>query len=386
MNREINRHKERRHEQAFVSLRPDGAHQGNVLLAYIIEPFLLGKGAPIPNTHTHYWESWQIAQTFLDLGYSVDAISYRNKKFVPKKDYTFFVAARTNFQQIAQRLNPDCIKITHLDTAHWLFNNYSAYQRCINLKNRRSISLNSYKMVDPNWAIEHADYATVLGNEFTVSTYRYAQKPISTLCVPTCFVYPWPKEKTFAACRNHFMWFGSHGLIHKGLDLALEAFAGMPDHHLTICGPIQKEKDFEKAFYKELYETPNIHTIGWVDVGSPQFIEIANRCIGLVYPSCSEGQSGAVATCLQAGLIPIASYESGIDIKDFGLILRDCSIQEIQNAVRTVSSLSADALAKMARKAWEFARQNNSREKFAQDYRKFISEIVSAHTENYESS
>ena len=69
--------------------------------------------------------------------------------------------------------------------------------------------------------------------------------------------------------------------MHKGLDLVLEAFAGMPDHHLYVCGPLQQEKDFVKAFYTELYETPNIHAVGWVDLEGPEFLEIVNKCVGL---------------------------------------------------------------------------------------------------------
>ncbi len=49
-----------------------------------------------------------------------------------------------------------------------------------------------------------------------------------------------------------------------------------------------------QAFHRELYETPNIEAIGWVDVGSERFREIANGCAALIYPSCSEGQAGSV--------------------------------------------------------------------------------------------
>jgi len=375
---EIKRYTEDFDETAFVSLKPDKVCRGDVLLSYIVEPFLLEAGEPVPNTHTHYWESLQIARTYLDLGYSVDVISYRNRTFVPQKDYSFFVAARTNFQRIAQLLNQDCVKIVHLDTAHWLFNNCAAYKRCLALQQRKRVTLKSYKMVEPNWAIEYADCATILGNQFTISTYHYAQKPMSRIPVPACIVYPWPKDKNFDACRNHFLWFGSRGLVHKGLDLVLDAFVEMPEYHLTVCGPVQREKDFERAFYKELYQTPNIHTIGWVDIGSSEFMEITNNCIGLVYPSCSEGGGGSVIACMHAGLIPIVSYESSVDVSDdFGLVLRDCSIEGIKNAIQMVSHLPIEKLKKMAQETWEFARENHTREKYTEEYQKFAAQITS---------
>jgi len=225
-------------------------------------------------------------------------------------------------------------------------------------------------------AIEYADYITIYGNAFTIATYLNTGKPLFPLPISTTVLQPWPASKDFDACRGRFLWFGSGGMVHKGLDLVLEAFAGLPECYLTVCGPVQKEKDFVQAFYKELYETPNIHTVGWVDTQSIKFREITASCIGLVYPSCSEGQSGAVVECLHAGLIPIISRESGVDVNDFGTALETCSIEEIRNAVRMVSHLPAQELQKMARAAWEFARANHTRERFAEEYRKVITQIM----------
>ena len=379
---EITRYSSKLNGKAIVSLKTENTCQGNVLLSYITDPFLLKEGEPVSNTHTHDGESLQIAKTFLKLGYNVDVIDYRDSTFVPQKAYSIFVSARTNFQRIAQKLNEDCLKIVHLDTAHWLFNNTAAYKRCLALQQRRAVTLESLTWVEPNWAIEYADCATVLGNTFTVNTYSYAQKPIYRLPIPTCTVYPWREDNNYNNRRNQFLWFGSRGLVHKGLDLVLEAFVEMPENHLTVCGPIQKDKDFEKTFYKELYQTSNIHTVDFVDVCSSEFVEIASKCIGLVYPSSSEGQSGAVATCLQAGLIPIISYESGIDVDDFGLVLKDCSIDEITSAIRMVSSLSGEELKLMSRKAWENGRANYTIEKFAEEYEKIVEKIVTDHRIN----
>lgn len=373
---DIRRYSPNFHENEVVSLKPENECKGSVLLSYIINPFLLKDGETVSNCHTHDRESLLIAKAFLLLGYAVDVIDYRNKTFIPKKDYSIFVAARTNFQRIAQLLKEDCLTIVHLDTAHWLFNNSAAYKRCLELQQRRGVTLESIKWVEPNWAIEYADCATVLGNSFTIGTYSYAQKPIFPLSVPTVNVYAWPEDKNYEGCRHYFLWFGSEGLVHKGLDLALEAFAEMPDYHLYVCGPIQQDKDFEKTYFKELYQTPNIHTMGWVDVSSNDFVEIARNCLALIYPSCSEGQSGAVVTCLQIGLIPLLSYESGVDVEDFGILLKNCSIDEIQLAVQKISGLPAKELKTMSRKAWEFARANYTREKYSKNYRVVIERIM----------
>jgi hypothetical protein len=323
--------------------------------------------------HTHYWETRQIAQTWLDLGYSVDAIHWKNQHFVPEKRYDFFIDVRMNLERIGPLLNPGCVKIMHIETAHWLFHMTAQHQRLLDVQRRRHATIGPCKVVSPNWAIEHADCATIVGNDFTCSTYSYAKKPFYRVPISAPVVYPWSEDKDFEACRRNFLWFGSGGLVHKGLDLVLEAFTQMPDFHLTVCGPVKEEKDFERVYAKELYRTPNIRTVGWVDVSSPGFTEIAGNCVGIIYPSCSEGQCGGVVTCLHAGLIPVVSYETGLDVGgDMGLILCDCSTEEIQRGVSKVAEMPTGELKAQARRAWEYARARHTRDAFATAYRNAV--------------
>ncbi|WP_445635016.1 Glycosyltransferase [Nostoc sp. DSM 114161] len=359
-----------------VSLKPKQPSKGNVLLSYRIEPFLLKPGQPMPNDHTWYWEVWQIAQTFLDMRYNVDVIQFHNDKFVPQKDYAFFIDIRHRMEALAPKLNKDCIKIFHVDIANMVFRNAAECNRLLDLQQRRGITLTPQRFEMPNLGIEYADCATVLGNDFTTGTFKYANKPMYRIPISSPVVYPYPEQKDFEGVRKNFLWFGGSALVLKGLDLVLEAFAQMPEYHLTVCGPIANDKQFEKAFYKELYETPNIHTYGWIDVSSPEFIEVTNNCLGLVYPSVSEGQSGAVISCLHAGLIPILSYESGVDVHDFGVIFDNLSLEEIKAKVRSISNLPVEDLKVMSQKAWEYARTNHTREKFAYAYRDAVEQML----------
>jgi hypothetical protein len=357
---------------------PGTQFKGNVLLSYILAPFLLKPGQPVSTTHNHHLESVLIARTFQDLGYAVDIIDYRNHEFVPAKNYAFFVSARTHLETIARRLNEDCIKIAHLDTAHFLFNNAAAYARALALQQRRGVTSTSIRVVEHNLAIEYCDYASVLGGKFCMDTYRYAGKPMFRLPVPTIRTYPLNQDKNFEACRNHFIWLGSVGLVHKGLDLTLEAFAQTPNLELTVCGRLDWEKDFTRVYHSELYETSNIHPMGWVDVAGPQFLDLADRCIAVVFPSCSESESCSVLTCMQAGLIPIVTYEAGIDVQDFGILLKDASVGEIQGAIERLAKLPASHLKEMSRKAWEYTRDNHDPDRYVETYRAMISQILKA--------
>jgi glycosyltransferase involved in cell wall biosynthesis len=365
-------------ERTVMSLRPDGPVRGNVLFSYkqALDTFLLKPGEPISSTHTNYWHSMQMVNTFLGLGCAVDVIDHSNNSFLPEKDYSVIVDVRRNLERLAPLLGEDCVKIMHLDTAHILFHNAAESRRLLELQQRKGVTLRPRRFEVPNLGIEHADCATTTGNVFTLSTFKYANKPIYRLPIAATISYPWPEGKNWEACRRRFLWFSSGGLVHKGLDLVLDAFAQMPEYHLTVSGPIEQEEDFSRAYHKELYQTSNIHTVGWIDLTSPQFTEIVQSCTGIILLSCSEGASTSTVHCMHAGLIPILTYECGLDTDDFGFLLKDCSIDNIKDTIRAVASLSTQGLKERARKAWEFARAHHTREKFAEEYRKVVEKIL----------
>lgn len=364
-------------EGAFpvVSLRPDGHVSGYVLLSYITAPFLLEPGELLPNTHSNFWEALQIAETFLNLGYAVDVIDWDNREFKPERPYSYCIDIH-NLERLTPLLNENCVRILHITGAHWLFQNQAEYSRLLALQQRRGFTLIPRRIAPPSLGIEHADFATTCGNEFTISTFSYARKEIHRVPLPATSLYPWPEDKDYEQQRNHFLWFGNVGMVHKGLDLVLEAFAQIPGFHLTVCGLVDKEKDFELAYDWELYHTPNIETVGWIDTDSAQFQEITKKCVGVIHPSCSEGGGGSVVTCLHAGLIPIVSYESSVDVDDFGFLLKNSSVEDIVQSVKVVSGLSADELKEKSRKAWEYARSFYTRENYVACYLDFITNVL----------
>ncbi len=377
----------RRVDQQIKTLEPEGAARGEVLFSYIIDPFLLPAGRPLPYSHTHFWESWTMARTFADLGFRVDAVSWVNQSFEPTKDYDVVIDVRQNLERWAPRL-PSATKVLHADTAHFTFHNPAQEARHKDLKRRRGAALRDHKMLPENRAAELADCITLLGNDFTQGTYAFAGKPMFRIPISVPFEYPDLEGKDFGAVRKRFLWFGSGGLVHKGLDLVLEAFAGLgEDYHLTVCGPIRREKDFERLYFRELYQTPNIHTYGWIDVGSDAFLDLARRTCGLVYPSCSEGGGGSVLTCMHAGLIPIVNHEVSVDLApDRGVLLQDASVNGVRQAVVELASRPVDRLDALSKQARAFARQRHTKDGFANAYRHLAQALVSGAWRRYEAT
>jgi len=358
-----------------VRLTPEGGARGAVLLSCVLEAFDEDRVKNL-RAHTNVWESCQIAETFLELGFEVDVISFRNYGYLVRRPYDVLVSSRTNLELLAPQVGPDCLKLLHADVAHVLFHNAAEANRLLALQQRRGVTLAPRRYSAPNLAIEHADCATVNGNAFTMETYAYAGKPVHRVHKSALVSLPSPADRDFDAARRRFVWLSSDGLVHKGLDLVLEAFAELPHLELLVAAPLEQEPDFEAAYERELHGLPNIEVLGWIDVTSSRFEQLARTCAATVYPSCSEGGGGSVLDCLHAGLVPIVTREASVDIDDFGSELPAAGVEEIKEAVTALSETPANELRERAVAAWEHARANHTRKRFAEDYRDIAERLL----------
>lgn len=359
----------------IISLTAEKGKDKKVLLSYITRPFDICPNHYVFYRHSNQWECMQIAKTWLNHGYDVEVIDWDNNTFVPQKDYSVFIDIHSNMERLAPLLNENCYKILHITGAHWSFQNDAEIKRIINLKARKGVELKPRRIVMPSNGIEFADCATILGNKFTQETFTYANKPLYPIPLSTTIRFPY-LYRDYDKVKKNFLWLGSAGMVHKGLDLVLDVFSELPDYNLTICGHVNREKDFNNLYFNELYNKNNIRMLGFVDVCSKQFLDIITNTSALIYPSCSEGQAGSVITCLHAGLIPIISIESGVDVNDFGIILKTSTHNEIREAIIELSKKSRDDLQQMSKKAWIYAQNNHTQEKFAECYNRFVEEIL----------
>lgn len=325
-----------------------------------------------------HWAWRQIAGVLLEHGYAVEVVSAQNRAFTPRRPYTVFVGAVDDFARLAPLLPGGCRRLLYLDDADVVFRNYAELERLVRLKDRRGPVLVARRHARLTPALEHATAAIVRGNEWTLSTYGHARIPLHRVPTVCLGEHPSPATKNVEACRRRFLWPGGYGLVRKGLDRVLEAFATSPELGLTVCGPVGAEPDFAAAYAAELGSAPNIEAVGSVDVRSRRYAEIARRCVALVLPSAAEGQADEVVAGMGAGLIPIVSRESGVDVDDGGVILDDCSVATVQEAVRELSSRPAEHLLEMAMTAWTLARARHAPAVVRARYRDLLAGILGA--------
>jgi glycosyltransferase involved in cell wall biosynthesis len=303
-----------------------------------------------------------------ELGYIVDAVDIRDRNFRSSKDFDLVICNRV----IDIPLTKDAIRIYLATTLYHNLHNKNLRRRHEALYGRRQYKVRVRRIYPEAMPyLTKSDAVIGFGNEFIMNTWREAFKGP---------VYPFNnygfKETKFLFDTKNFLFFASRSQVQKGLDLLLEIFPKHPDLHLYICSEFEKEKDFCACYHQELYETPNIHPVGWVTVNSPEYDELVEKCAYVIHPTCSEGQPGSVVQCMYSGLIPLVTREAGIDTEDFGITFSDDSLGEIERVVVEVSERPESWHREHSIKTRKVSEEKYREEAFMDRWRAILDEIL----------
>lgn len=327
-----------------------GPLRRRALLVYLVDAF----HSPNPSlVRTNARQSLEIASALNRLGYVVDVVDCRDETFEPDRRYDVCIGMHHGYGRLLPRCKAEGTFTIYYGTgAYWQFEMAAEAARCRDLLQRRGVEIRLPLRLGPNDWVQMSDAVIALGNEFVAQWYRPHNSrvfPLDHVALTSADVRL--DAKNFAAARRHFLFFVGTGLLHKGMDLVLEAFAGLDDVHLWVCGQLNSgdERQFTRAYRRELYHTPNIHPVGFI--GGAELDRLSEQCLALIHPSCSEGMPGAVLDGMARGLIPVLSRESGVDTDDFGVTLDPCSVGEVQRQVRALSRISAATARQMSERA-----------------------------------
>jgi len=334
-------------------------HKKFALISYTIFPFLKQTA-----THTNQQESIVIARLFDELGYCVDVVHYTNGRCIDYSKYDVIFGFGEPFENSFN--SPYNIqRIYYATGAHVCFQNHAEIKRVQAVSAKYGEFASPKRLVPWMWSqsTTMSDALIIIGNEWTKSTYAaFTNTPIFSVNA-TAFI----NERSITINREiekskkNFLWFGSGGLIHKGLDLCLEYFAKHTEYNLHICGP--REDDFFRIFKDELAQ-PNIHFYGFVDVQSDLFVEIVSQCSFAILPTCSEGQATALLTAMGGGLIPISTIYSGIDVQKYGYVIPSLDVDGLAEKINIVVNLSEAEIREKSNIAQDIIRQDHTLDAF----------------------
>jgi glycosyltransferase involved in cell wall biosynthesis len=365
-----------------LSLNQPGPRAGRALLLYRAWPPTLRLADALRDDRLVASKSMAMAESLMKLGYEVDVIDQDDHGFSPTSDYDLFIGLSDGFNRLLPMMPQRCISIFWGTGCHYRFTVSAHQRRLLWLAQRHGLAdppVLEPRAYERDLDLRSIDGVIALGNDFVAATYRpYARRVESVHNYAADLPAIDPATRSRTARRNRFVYMGSYPLVHKGLDLVLEAFASNPQFELDICAPVTGQLDFCRFYRRELFHTPNIRTLGWVGLYSEVFQEVATAARFVVFPSCSEAHPGSVINTMAAGLIPIVTREVGLDVEDFGFLLDDASPQSIARKAAEVAALSDAELDRRSMAAVAAVKRRYSHSEFGARFGVAVRSIIDA--------
>ena len=336
--------------------------------------------------HSNLTEGWVIARCFDRLGYSVDCTSRAKTglNYAPY-DVVFGINGNAFMGSFSADTKINPLRVFYSVGAESCFNYRVTSMRNADFHSRHGCWLlgsNRYMPGDPrNYYEAHfSDAVICLGDEFVYNQFlaeetrseRYRWLPAFCFKVTDGFA-----EKNFAECRRHILWFGSTGLLHKGLDIAFDFALAHPEFTLHVCGSSSRERDFWNYYNPKIRGKENIIMHGFVNIESREFADILAQCGLLLNPSISEGGAVAVLNVLGNGaLLPVYSRATGIDLENVGIVVENVCYSDFEEAVMRADTLPLEEFERLAVGAYNRISNGYTVEQYEENMYTIIKDII----------
>lgn len=352
----------------------DSSYDKNALLSYITIPFKKHSFS-----HTNFFEAQSWAKILSELSYNVDVIDYRSNRKFDLSKYDLICGFGDIFQNYFESNYNKKIKTIYYGAGmHVCHQNTMTLKRIKDVYEKKGIWLaKSARFVEKTWTHQTSlvDAIIGLGNEVCAASYRkYYDGQVYSLLAPFYETQHAENiiEKRDSSSKKHYLWFGSSGLIHKGLDLCLDYFAQNKDVFLHICGPIENEKEFVSIYKKELFESSNITVHGFIDIASKKFEEILSSCSFIIFPSCSEGGCPSVVCAIgNGGLIPIITKETTIET-GYEIWIEGYNYENIDKAIKSSKDSTFKEIKELQYNNLHFVKTNHNQNNYYKQLKEHI--------------
>ena len=323
--------------------------------------------------HVNRIHIYQLLLPFINMGYVIDIYpaEYLHEDDIYDIKYDVIFGFGPTYMKLITN-NPNALKILFItENAPWVVREKFAER--LDWYKERTGKFPQYARSRTNFYVDEmfslSDYGISINGSNNISSMLSKLRPIYQLNVNALYGKHKDINKDHKRTRRKFLWFGSTGAIHKGLDLLVEVFRRLPEYQLDVYGANQLE-------LKDMELPSNIVICNKINVLSERFIdEVVNEHSYVISLSCSEGMQSSIATCMMYGLIPIVSNETGYDDNPYAIIPESYDINQIMSVIKKCASTSSEELLKLEHDVMRFASSHYTIEQFTETYNQIISKI-----------
>lgn len=346
------------------------------LVSYLVYPVIDDLSGISTGLFSNNGAGRTIPKVLNELGYVVDIINWDDTRPIQSEyDLVIFHGGK-NFEQI-KKLNKPNNKLVYYSTgSYWQYHNTQEQKRLDYFHSRHNKKYKLDREIEDaeEDANTSADATIVLGNQDTASTYAKFEHVYNLEGASM----PIAKPRSIKAMDSEnigFLFMAGPGNLHKGLDIILDTWAKLPKNlHLHIITYL--DDDFVDYYHKQLYDSPNIHTHGYVMQRSNQYYDIIKDCQFSVLLSCSEGSPGSVIESMHQGLIPIISRESHVNTDNHGYVLKKNTVGELESIINTLSGLKSKEIVKSQQELQVWAEEIFTVQRYEKEFAKIIKDIT----------
>ena len=278
--------------------------------------------------HTNNWEIVEMCRILHHAGFQVDVVDRSEKEWLPEDEYSLLIGsaggrAGWRYPHYASEM-PSALRVFYATNSEAERAKAQVLARYEAFEARTGVGASPMRVPD-NVDIEAS--MSLTDAIICLDANGYSSASYERFALPTYKVVPStspavrfdPAWRTSRRSRS-FLCFSGSGFIAKGVDMVVEAFARMPDLTVYIAGP-GGDAAFWEAYGGIIESSPNILYEGFLDVGGRRFKELCGQCSFVILPSSSEAACTSVATAMRAALVPITTYETGVDDGRAGFLL-----------------------------------------------------------------
>lgn len=362
----------RRSENIVLGINQDYLREQKKLLISYLDYDRTAYSLRYDNVHTNLQEMMQMVKVFIDMDFCIDVCACNNEDAALEmpSDYYDYIIGFGDMFKLAKNKNPKAYTIMYMTENPYTVSRNGEQERIDYFYERTGKKISfarTGKFYRENDELL-ADAIICLGEKM------YFNNDIVKRIYPSAF-----KNSKYIenVCENrestNFLVFGVKGFVHKGNDLLIEVFQKHPEWKLYMCG-----KEIREECHKLGLKLPNnIVECGFVDVESDRFLELVKICPFVLLPSCSEGMSTSLLTCMRHGLIPVTMQGTGMDeLSSYCEYFEDYQISAIDKKLQELSGMNKITIVQYSDRIYQYANDMFTLEAYTERLKKCFEELM----------